>query len=596
MSKRLLNHQPYQPFDTVDRRYDVAVIGGGISGVYTAWRLKQSHPNMKVALFEYSNRIGGRLYSYDMPGMPHVKAELGGMRWLLSHKIVVGLIDHLKLRTREFPMGEEGGSNNLMYLRRRQLRVKELTDPAKVPYLMNPDEQGKSPDDLQAYVMDSLLPFNKQLSAQDWWTVPVLNGIPLYKVGFWNLLYHVLSSEAYQYMYDASGYYTNVANSTAPLSLPITEYDPTNKYYTLTDGYQQLPCTVAECFKELGGEIHLNHRLDSFGRRSSDQLYALSFFKTETNEAGKTVDQKPRDKARVHVDAERVVLALPRRSIELIRWNLLDQDEELRTNVEAVISQAAFKMFLGYPYPWWRALQVSAGRTITDMPIRQTYYFGTESEQGGVSDNHNSLLMVSYNDLGSVPFWKALEEGEPFIGHRNPFIAEDTAPTGPAPAGGPAAEEPLGDAAAPASPLTAMRGDGIRQPLDTLAVNRPPSVRPHRFTITQQMVAAAQEQVREVHGLKFIPEPYTAVYHDWSADPYGGGWHAWKAGFKFWEIMPYMRGIPGEKVHICGEAYSIGQGWVEGALQTAELMLKEHFHLSRPDFIPEKYYDEEMGP
>ncbi len=60
--------------------------------------------------------------------------------------------------------------------------------------------------------------------------------------------------------------------------------------------------------------------------------------------------------------------------------------------------------------------------------------------------------------------------------------------------------------------------------------------------------------------------------------------------------MPRMRGVPGEKVYVCGEAYSIGQGWVEGALQTAELMLKEHFGLKRPDFIPRRYYDREMGP
>ncbi|MFP2927735.1 flavin monoamine oxidase family protein [Pyxidicoccus sp. 3LG] len=597
MSKRLLNHEPYQPFDRGEKRYDVAVIGGGISGVYTAWRLKQSNPDLKVALFEYSNRIGGRLYSYDMPGMPNVKAELGGMRWLLSHKIVVGLIDHLKLRTREFPMGEDGGINNLMYLRRRQLRVKDLTDSSKVPYLLNPDEQGMNPDQLQAYVMNSLLPFNQDLSATDWWTVPVLNGTPLYKMGFWNLLYHVLSSEAYQYMNDAGGYYTNVANSTAPLSLPITEYDPNNKYYTLTDGYEQLPRTVADRFRELGGKLKMNHRLDSFGRRGKDGLYALRFIKTRTDEGGKTLDEEP--KSEVLVDAERVVLALPRRSIELIRWNRMDEDAELRRNLESVISQAAFKLFLGYPYPWWRALGVTAGRTITDMPIRQTYYFGTESEQGGVPENHNSLMMVSYNDLGSVPFWKALEEGEPFEGNLNSFVTPvQTAPTQ---VGGAAAEEPLRDTAAPgespaAAPEVPMEGDGIRQPLRPAAALTVRSVRKHRFTITRQMVAAAQEQVREVHGLKFVPEPYTAVYHDWSADPYGAGWHAWKAGFKFWEIMPYMRGIPDEKVHICGEAYSIGQGWVEGALQTAELMLKEHFGLSRPEFIPEKYYDEEMGP
>jgi hypothetical protein len=480
---------------------------------------------------------------------------------------VVGLIDHLGLATREFPMGKDGGSNNLMYLRRRQLRVKDLTDPEKVPYLMNPDEQGMSPDDLQAWVMNSLLPFNSQLSAEDWWTVPVLNGTPLYQIGFWNLLYKVLSSEAYQYMYDASGYYTNVANSSAPLSLPITEYDPNNKYWTLDEGYEQLPHVVAQKFVDAGGEIHMNHRLDSFGRRAHDGQYALCFAKTVTDAKGKTTDLDTReifaddpdaetrhDAAlhQAHIDADRVVLALPRRSIELIRWNRMERDTSLRKDVESVISQAAFKMFLGYPYPWWRSLGVDAGRTITDMPIRQTYYFQTESEMPeGDPSNHNSLLMVSYNDLGSVPFWKALEAGEPFEG-------------------------------TPDSPANEfVKGAAVR---------------PHRFQISRDMVEAAQEQVREVHGLKFVPEPYTAVYHDWSEDPYGAGWHAWKAGEKFWEVMPRMRGIDGENVHVCGEAYSIGQGWVEGALQTAELMLKEHFGLKRPSFIPKDYYDKEMGP
>lgn len=565
MSRRILSHQPFRPFAKGKRRYDVAVVGGGVSGVYTAWRLKQADPALKVALFEYGDRIGGRLYSFPMPGMPHIRAELGGMRWLKSHEIVVGLIDHLGLATREFPMGPDGGANNLLYLRRRQLRVKDLTDPAKVPYRMNPDEQGMNPDQLQAYVMNSLLPFNGELSAEDWWTVKVLNGTPLYQIGFWNLLYRVLSSEAYQYMYDASGYYTNVANSTAPLSLPITEYDPTNKYYTLDRGFQELPLVLAERFAQLGGEIHMNHRLDSFGRRGADGDYALCFVETETDGSGRTQDRP--DRPEVHVDADRVVLALPRRSIELIRWDRMDEEgapgePTLRKRVEAVISQAAFKMFLGYPYPWWRALGVEAGRTITDMPIRQTYYFQTESEMGGEPENHNSLLMVSYNDLGSVPFWKALEAGPRFEGRtENPEAAEDPAKPG----------------------------------RDYFLRGAPPVAR-HEFQVSREMVQTAQEQVKEVHGLKFVPEPYTAVYHDWGEDPYGAGWHAWKAGEKFWEIMPYMRGIPGEKVHVCGEAYSIGQGWVEGALQTAELMLREHFGLERPDFIPRKYYDTEMGP
>jgi len=238
-----------------------------------------------------------------------------------------------------------------------------------------------------------------------------------------------------------------------------------------------------------------------------------------------------------------VVLAMPRRSLELVNWEPFAHDREVRERIGSVISQAAFKIFLAYPYPWWRVLGLQAGRSITDMPLRQTFYFQTEGEQpGGDPNNNNSLMMVSYNDLGSVPFWKALEEGDPFTGEPNPFN-----PSGaPRPANG--------------------------------------------FPITRQMVEAAHSQVREVHGLEFVPKPYAAAYHDWSDDPYGAGWHAWKAGFKFWEIMPKMRQpVPGENVFVCGEAYSINQGWVEGALQTAELMLEEHFDMERPSWLPKDY-------
>ena len=143
----------------------------------------------------------------------------------------------------------------------------------------------------------------------------------------------------------------------------------------------------------------------------------------------------------------------------------------MREMVNSVISQAAFKIFLGYPYPWWRVLGLQAGRSITDMPLRQTFYFQTEGEQKGADpDNYNSLMMVSYNDLGSVPFWKALEAqtlgpDSIFHGRPNPFV----------PKGG----------ELPATPQD----------------------------ITRQMVEAAQSLVRQVHGLDFVPEPFTAAYH-----------------------------------------------------------------------------------
>jgi lysine 2-monooxygenase len=82
---------------------DVAVVGGGVSGAYAAWRLKEERPDWNIAIFEYSKRIGGRLYTETLPGMPHVHAELGGMRYNeKEHILVRNLVGFLKLPTVEF--------------------------------------------------------------------------------------------------------------------------------------------------------------------------------------------------------------------------------------------------------------------------------------------------------------------------------------------------------------------------------------------------------------------------------------------------------------------------------------------------------------
>jgi monoamine oxidase len=546
-----LVHEAFVPSQKADLEVDIAVVGAGISGAYSAWRLKERYPEKHVALFEYSNRVGGRLYSVPLPGMPHINAELGGMRYIpKSQAFVRELIETLGLANREFPMGapdDPGGMNNLMYLRRRLMRARDLTDPSKVPYLMNPTEQGMNPDQLQRYVMDSLVPNAANLTQDQWNATRVLNGEELYKTGFWNLLYRVLTSEAYQFMDDAGGYYTNVANSTSVLSLPVFEFGPDVKYRTLDAGYEALPRAVAQAFQELEGDLRMNLRLDSLAKRG--EHYAMLFVKTATDARGCTDGRTiPGAKETLKVSAKQVVLAMPRRSLELVNWEPLVEERPVREMVNSVISQAAFKIFLGYPYPWWRVLGLQAGRSITDMPLRQTFYFQTEGEQKGADpDNYNSLMMVSYNDLGSVPFWKALEAqtlgpDSVFHGRPNPFV----------PKGG----------ELPATPQD----------------------------ITRQMVDAAQSLVRQVHGLDFVPEPFTAAYHDWSEDPYGAGWHAWKAGVEFWKVMPKIRKpVDNEEVYICGEAYSINQGWVEGALQTAELMLDEHFGLKPPKWLPSDY-------
>lgn len=530
---------------------DVAVVGGGVSGAYCAWRL-QHHlkSEARVALFEYSDRIGGRLYTVTLPGLPHVKAEVGGMRYIPSeHIMVASLVDHLKLKTKAFPMGapDPVGSNcNLFYLRGKHLRLHELADPAKVPYNLSWNERGLGPTNLQVQVMNNIYPGMANLSLCDTMKVPAF-GRPLWKWGFWDLMFKALSNEGYQFMKDAGGYDANVANANAVTQLPATEYSDQTQFLTLEDGYDQLPIQLADRFNRHmpgglpeGERVMMNHRLAEIVIGSGEYPYTLIFEPTVTasNKTRKVEGAGP-----IKVRAKKVILAMPRRSLELIKSTFFD-DPWLKVNLGSVLIQSAFKLFLAYESPWWRALGLVAGRSVTDLPIRQTFYFGTECEQENGLPFMNSLLMASYNDISTVPFWKGLEDGAPYQGYR------------------PSCLEP-----------------GVSHVMPQM-----------EFPATDLMVEVANKQVAAMHALPELPMPYSAVYHTWNEDPYGGGWHEWKANYRLDEVMCRMRKpVDGLDIHIVGEAYSYGQGWVEGALDTAESMLEDFFGLKRPSWLPGDY-------
>ena len=81
------------------------------------------------------------------------------------------------------------------------------------------------------------------------------------------------------------------------------------------------------------------------------------------------------------------MLAMPRRSLELMDPKGGPRRDRRRTGgrkeirgdlIESVEGIPLFKIFLCYQYPWWKAVGVTTGRSLTDMPIRQTYYWAIE--------------------------------------------------------------------------------------------------------------------------------------------------------------------------------------------------------------------------
>jgi monoamine oxidase len=108
-----------------------------------------------------------------------------------------------------------------------------------------------------------------------------------------------------------------------------------------------------------------------------------------------------------------------------------------------------------------------------------------------------------------------------------------------------------------------------------------------------QWLAGNSQLATEIHreaGLVYQsapPKPLAACFQDWTAEPYGGGWHFWGQGKDAFALADrVMQPIPSSELYICGEAYTRYEaGWVEGAVERAETMLQRHFGLKPPGWL-----------
>ena len=77
--------------------YDIIVIGGGIAGIYTTYKINKCSPQTKILLIEKDNRLGGRVHTYRDNFMT---VEAGAGRINGSQPHIMDLIGELGLKSK----------------------------------------------------------------------------------------------------------------------------------------------------------------------------------------------------------------------------------------------------------------------------------------------------------------------------------------------------------------------------------------------------------------------------------------------------------------------------------------------------------------
>jgi hypothetical protein len=339
--------------------------------------------------------------------------------------------------------------------------------------------------------------------------------------------------------YDCLGFNANAVDAICE----YYDFTPGVKYYLFDGGYDTLLWKIQEELEQHGGKVRTGRWLEGFDEA-----------KLPDGSGGVALSFRGEEKERT---ARVVVLAMPRRSLELLaqRGPVMDPKRSpgLRHMMNAADPVMLYKMFIAYDEPWWDRAKSPphAGRALTDLPIRQCYYWGVDEKTG------NAILMV-YNDAQSAEFWGGLR--------RIPLGPGDTARM----EGAPRFERKKS-----AKVDTGRRSAWDERLLRNWKEHEAPAA----------MVKEMHRQLTILHDAPGAPKPIDAAFMDWGDDPFGGAVHFWNPGYRSSEVMKGMiQPVKGFPCYICGEAYSQHQTWVEGAFQTAELVLRK-FDIPAPSWL-----------
>ncbi|MCG6939747.1 MAG: FAD-dependent oxidoreductase [Thiohalocapsa sp.] len=377
---------------------DVAIIGAGVAGVYTGWSLRTRASALAgndgpphVAIFEQGERVGGRLFTATPPHAPHLKCELGGMRYIDTQDLVVDLIAELGLASKPFMVGDE---HNLNYLRGERFTLADLhAGSERIPYALAPDERGKAPPELLAKALEAFLADGAALTEAEKLQREremTVDGQPVTKVPAIDVIRSALSAGGYDFLIEGMGYTCILDPAISAVNLIHTDLRGGTRR-TLIDGMQALPLTLAQRFEGAGGQIALRHSLRTV--EATGDAYRLHL---------DTPDGP------IDVTARHVVLALPAQALrDLAPDSLPLTDAGFRRDLDSVVPVPAAKLYFGFESPWWEAAGLKDGRSDTDLPIRQCLYFGVESEQpDGDPTNTSALLVASYSDGDATGYWE----------------------------------------------------------------------------------------------------------------------------------------------------------------------------------------------
>ncbi len=362
----------------------VSVVGGGIAGLYAAWRLISSgYPANEITLFEAADRIGGRIFTLAPAGC--VPVDLGAHNIRTDHPLTAGLLSSFDLAGAP---ALAGNPTDLVCLRgrwRSEAEIRRSFFRRPFDYDVGWNVQRRNPRRLLRRVL-ARYTGNGEWTGGDALTSDI-DRLPLEQV-----MRTVLSEEEIRFLCDRLCYsfFDLPLDARAILTWFDKEFFGSSAVL-LGGGASSLTQALEKRLIAAGCRILTGHRLAAMDVEENQ----LRFERT--------------DGSRLNVAGTRVVLAMPIGKIAAVDG--LGSRQQIRELLHSVEAWSVATGAIWYPGPWWKACGFVTGRSRTDSLLGSISHVAETARRVGAPTG--PVAAVFYTEGAKASFWDDMARGLP---------------------------------------------------------------------------------------------------------------------------------------------------------------------------------------
>ena len=346
--------------------YDLVIIGGGIAGLYTLYKLSKKYAHLKILLLESGQRYGGRIYSYkETIDKQEYVMDLGAGRLGYHHKLINSLINELGLKPKIIPI-----PNTKTYI--------EVAANNKV----------SNKTSAKDYIMDKLTQFFFSP------LVSKLGKSTKQSYYLYEFLTKYVSASFSRKVEDVFEYSSDLNELNAYDAIEYFKYDYNNetKFFTLNGGLEQIIERLLQAIKKTRAYKSHNIRLQNlsnvenitYKKNDVSDLFEISV--ANYNSQGSSPDT---------LYSKYVICAIPKKSL-----NQLTIFKPLLSELNSINSINLLRIYEIYNKSgesgsvWFKNIE----KTITNTNVQFVIPINPD----------NGLIMSSYSDCANARYWNNL--------------------------------------------------------------------------------------------------------------------------------------------------------------------------------------------